>query len=257
MTITSSSLGALLAFGVIFVVVFGGVTLWRRRIPGLALGPSMHAALYLTRYAVALEYYGLRRTEITSHVEALRGDLGAVDATDIDATFRRLGPPRTLAADVTSGTLRPSFLRGAIWFGIAVLLALAISIVVTDAIPRRLRSRRPARRPSELVRHRLRRRSHHGIKRSRLGHRVRRIRAGPAPTAGLHSGCTALAPPQPPQNRVAHLARLTDRNDNARDARALTSPDPTNSTRGPAAGCRRRPCGRRHPQRMAPGSVQL
>ncbi len=132
MTITSSSIWSMLAFGVIFVAVFGGVTLWRRRIPGLALRPSMHAALYLTRYAAALEYYGLRRTEITSHIDALRGDLGAVDPNDVDATLRRLGPPRTLAAEVTSGTLRPSFLRGAIWFGIAALSTLAVSILVTD-----------------------------------------------------------------------------------------------------------------------------
>lgn len=133
MTITSSSIGALLAFGVVFAVVFTGVTLWRRRVPGLAMGPSMRAALYVTRYAVALEYYGLRRAEITSHVEALRGDLGTVDASEVDATLRRLGPPRTLAAEVTSGTLRPSFLRGGIWFGVAALFALAMSILVTEA----------------------------------------------------------------------------------------------------------------------------
>ena len=133
MTITSSSIGALLAFGVVSAVVFSGVTLWRRRVPGLAMGPSMRAALYLTRYAVALEYYGLRRTEITSHVEALRGDLGAVDALAVDATLHRLGPPRTLAAEVTSGTLRPSLLRGGIWFGIAVMFAFAMSILATEA----------------------------------------------------------------------------------------------------------------------------
>ncbi len=133
MTITSSSIGAALAFGIVFAVVFSGVTLWRRRVPGLAMGTSMRSALYLARYGVALEYYGLRRTEITSHVEALRGDLGAVDASEVDATLRRLGPPRTLAAEVTSGTLRPSLLRGGIWFGIAVLFALATSILATEA----------------------------------------------------------------------------------------------------------------------------
>lgn len=133
MTLTSSSLGAVLAFGVVFGAVFGSVTLWRRRVPGLAFGQSMRAALYLTRYAVALEYYGLRRAEITSHVEALRGDLGAVDAAAIEATLRRLGPPRTLAADVTSGTLRPSFLRGGMWFSVAVLLALSIGILASES----------------------------------------------------------------------------------------------------------------------------
>jgi hypothetical protein len=132
-TVSSSFIGSVLAFGVVFAVMFSGVTLWRRRVPGLASGQSMRAAIYLTRYAVALEYYGLRRTEITSHVEALRGDLGAVDASDIDATLRRLGPPRTLAAEVTSETLRPSFLRGWMWFGVAVLLVLAVSIVATES----------------------------------------------------------------------------------------------------------------------------
>jgi hypothetical protein len=132
-TITLSSITALLTFGVVFAAVFFCVTLWRRRVPSLPVGSSLRAAIYLTRYAVALEYYGLRRAEIKSHVEALRGDLGAVDATDIGATLQRLGPPRTLAADVTSGTLRPSFLRGAVWFGVAVLVALATSILTTEA----------------------------------------------------------------------------------------------------------------------------
>lgn len=133
MTVTSSSIGLLLAAVVVFATVYAGVTLWRRRVPGLAAGRSLRVALYLTRYAVALEYYGLRRAEIISHVEALRGDLGAVDADDIDATVRRLGPPRTLAAEVTSGTLRPSFLRGTIWFGVAVVFAGAVALLVTEA----------------------------------------------------------------------------------------------------------------------------
>ncbi|MCP4968609.1 MAG: hypothetical protein GY926_25685 [bacterium] len=133
MTITSSSITALLTFSVVFAVVFISVTLWRRRVPSLLLGSSLRAAVYLTRYAVALEYYGLRRAEIKSHVEALRGDLGAVDPTDIGATLQRLGPPRTLAAEMTIETLRPSFLRGAVWFGVAVLIALATSIFTTEA----------------------------------------------------------------------------------------------------------------------------
>ena len=72
MNITFSSFWTLLAIGALCVAVAAGVTLWRRRIPGLAPRPSMRAALYLCRYAAALEYYGLRRREITSHVEALR-----------------------------------------------------------------------------------------------------------------------------------------------------------------------------------------
>lgn len=133
MTITPTFIGSLFSFAVVFAVVFAGVTLWRRRVPGLPAGPSARAALYLTRYAVALEYYGLRRAEITSHVDALRGDLGAVNAADIDATLRGLGPPRTLAGEVTSGMLRPSFLRGWIWSGIGVLVALAASFLATEA----------------------------------------------------------------------------------------------------------------------------
>ena len=133
MTITSSSLGALLSFVVVFGVVYAGVTLWRRRVPGLAAGPSIRAALYLERYAMALEYYGFRGSEIKSQVEALRGDLGAVDAVDMDNTLRRLGPPRTLAAEVTSGTLRPSLLRGTVWFGAAVMLVIAMVIIAAEA----------------------------------------------------------------------------------------------------------------------------
>lgn len=133
MTITSSSIVALFPLGVVIAVVFAGVTLWRRRVHGLALGPSLRSAIYLTRYAVALEYYGLRRREITSHVDALRGDLGAVDADEVDATIGRLGPPRTLAAEVTIDELRPSLLRGTIWFGAAVLLTFAGSILATEA----------------------------------------------------------------------------------------------------------------------------
>lgn len=93
----------------------------------------MRVAVYLTRYAAALEYYGLRRSEIKSHVEALRGDLGAVDASDIDAILRRLGPPRTLAGEITSGMLRPTYLRGAIWLSAMVLLVLTMSILVTES----------------------------------------------------------------------------------------------------------------------------
>jgi hypothetical protein len=123
----------LFSFSVVFASVYAGVTIWRRRVPGLPTGPSVRAAIYLTRYAAALEYYGLRRAEITSQIDALRGDLGAVDATDIDATLQRLGPPRTLAAEVTDGMLRPSFLRGCIWFGIGILFALSASILATEA----------------------------------------------------------------------------------------------------------------------------
>jgi hypothetical protein len=135
MTISSSSsfFAALLIFGVVLAVVFIYLTLWRRRVPSLPLGSSLRAAVYLTRYETALGYYGLRGSEIKSHVEALRGDLGVVDATEISVTLHRLGPPRTLAAEVASGTLRPSYLRGAIWFGVAWQVAFAMSVLVTEA----------------------------------------------------------------------------------------------------------------------------
>jgi len=118
---------------IVFIFVFGVVSLWRHRIPGLALARSIRGAFYLTRYSWALGYYGLRRTETKSHVEALRADLGAVDPKDIDATLRGLGPPRTLAAEVTSGTLRPTWLRGLVWVWAAWVFALAISGLVIDA----------------------------------------------------------------------------------------------------------------------------
>jgi hypothetical protein len=132
-TITSSGIITVAVFGVVFALVYVGVTLWRRRIPGLPSGPSTRAPIYLSRYAMALEYYGLRRREISSHVDALRGDLGAGGAADLDETLRRLGPPRTLAAEVTSGMLRPSFLRGTIWFGVGALVALAMSLLSIEA----------------------------------------------------------------------------------------------------------------------------
>ncbi len=133
MTITPTLIGSVFSFAVVFACVYGGVLLWRRRIPGLATGPSARTALYLSRFAVALEYYGLRPAEITSHVDALRGDLGAVDPAAIDATLKRLGPPRTLAAEMTNGVLRPSLLRGLVWSAIGLLIALAASILATEA----------------------------------------------------------------------------------------------------------------------------
>lgn len=133
MTITTSGLVGVIAFSLAFGAVYAAVTLWRRRIPGLDIGRSLRAALYLSRYAAALEYYGLRRREIIAHIDDLRADLTAIDQPDLDATLNRLGPPRTLAAEMTSGLLRPSLLRGAIWFGVAVVFVLVMSLVTTDA----------------------------------------------------------------------------------------------------------------------------
>lgn len=139
MTITFPAVEIRLALTFVFAVYAGvGIgLLWRHRIPGLSLTQSIRAAFYLIRYRWALGYYGLRRAEYKSHVEALRADLGAVDPNDIDTALRGLGPPRTLAAEVTtevtSGALRPTTIRGAIWFWVAVWCTLAVSVLVSDA----------------------------------------------------------------------------------------------------------------------------
>lgn len=133
MTITLSGIGALSAFAAVFAVVFASVTLWRRRVPGLPAASALGAALYLFRYAVALEYYGLRRSEISSHVEALRADLGAIEPDGVSATLQGLGPPRSLAAEVTDGMLRPSLLRGAIWFSVALVATFVVAVIAAEA----------------------------------------------------------------------------------------------------------------------------
>ncbi len=131
--ITLSDFWAPLSLGIVFAAAWSALALWRHRIQGAPLAPSMRAAFYLQRYAFALEYYGLSGSDIKSHVEELRADLAAADSADIDATLHRLGPPRTLAAAVTSGVLRPSLLRGSIWFGIAAFSTLAIGFLIFAA----------------------------------------------------------------------------------------------------------------------------
>lgn len=133
MTITSTTLGWLAAFAAVFSLASGGVSLWRRRVPGQSGLASARAAIYLSRYAMALEYYGLRRKEIRSNIEALRADLVAVEPGGVEATLRGLGPPRTLAAEVTSGLLRPSFLRGTIAFALAVIASGVLAVMCTEA----------------------------------------------------------------------------------------------------------------------------
>ncbi|MFV0307535.1 MAG: hypothetical protein ACK5OX_07315 [Desertimonas sp.] len=133
MTISSDSGPILLVAAVAAAAVAGALTAWRRRIPGLALGPSLRVTGYLARYATALEYYGLRRGEIRALVDALRGDLASVAADGVDDALGRLGPPRTLAAEMASGTMRPSLLRGALWFAAAILVAVVVGIAMTEA----------------------------------------------------------------------------------------------------------------------------
>lgn len=133
MTITSTSLTSLLVVGVVFALVYGGINLWRRRVPGLSGYDSVRASTYVARYATGLEYYGLRRGEIVEHTDALRADLAAAAQADGGLSLDRLGPPRTLAAGVASHLLRPSWLRGVIWAGVSLLAAMALSILLTEA----------------------------------------------------------------------------------------------------------------------------
>lgn len=133
MTVTSSSLPFLFAASVVFVVVFGSVVLWKRRVPGLTGTLALQAAIYLQRYALALEYYGLRAREIRAQVDEVRADLVASDPAEADALLERLGPPRTLAAGVAGHLLRPSWLRGTIWLGVASAAMLGIAVLVTEA----------------------------------------------------------------------------------------------------------------------------
>jgi len=92
--------------------------------------------MYLTRYATALEYYGLRRNEIRVEVDAVRADLAGADPNDVDAMLGGFGPLRTLAAAMTSELLRPSFLRGTIWSGGALVLSMTVTIIGADAFLR-------------------------------------------------------------------------------------------------------------------------
>jgi hypothetical protein len=130
-TITPSGLAFAVAAATVFAVVSGGIGVWRRRIPGAPLGTTVRVGIYLSRFAAALEYYGLRRREIRTHVDTLRGDLGAVE--DLDEAIQRLGPPRTLAAAVTDGMLRPSVLRGILGSALGFMMAMTAGVVITTA----------------------------------------------------------------------------------------------------------------------------
>ena len=133
MTITTTLLGYLLVSYFVLAAVGVGVSLWRRGVPGIPIGRSLAVAVYLSRVSVALEYYGLRRRERKLVVDDLRSDLGTVEADDIKATIQRLGPPRTLAAELCDGVLRPSLLRGALWFGVATLVGISVAMLVTTS----------------------------------------------------------------------------------------------------------------------------
>jgi len=129
---TADLLIAVVAF-VAATVLYAAFVLWQRRLPGHPFGNSVRAAIYLTRYATALEYYGLRRKEIRVEVDAIRADLAGADPDDLDAMLGGFGPPRTLAAAMTSELLRPSFLRGMVWFGGSLVLSMTMMVIGADA----------------------------------------------------------------------------------------------------------------------------
>jgi hypothetical protein len=133
MTITSSTFFPLLMIAFVAFAASCIMTFQRRKIPGAPLPTSLATTIYLTRYATALEYYGMKRREITSHVNTVRGDLAALPTSEIRQALARFGAPRTLAAEVALGTLRPSVLRGSLWFGIATFASVVVTLLTTDA----------------------------------------------------------------------------------------------------------------------------
>lgn len=111
-----------------FFLVFAGGALGlhlKNRIPGVGLRDSVRAMVYLTQYDGALEYHGLGSRERRAHVDELRANL-AESATDggVAAATARLGSPRVLATEVAGARMRPSWMRGAIWVGAAILIGL-------------------------------------------------------------------------------------------------------------------------------------
>ncbi len=121
----------------ILVVVLGGGALGlylKNRVPGLGYRDSLRAAVYLTQYDAALEYHGLRRRELRARVAELRADL-AESAADggAAAAIHRLGPPRVLAAEVAGTRMVPSWSRGTLWVGAAVVVGAFAIAVSTSA----------------------------------------------------------------------------------------------------------------------------
>jgi len=133
MNITTTDLLLVVVAFVAATALYAAFLLWQRRLPGQPFGNSARATMYLTRSATALEYYGLRRKEIRVEVDTVRADLAAADPDDLDAMLGGFGPPRTLAAAMASELLRPSFLRGTIWFGGALLVSMTVTIIGADA----------------------------------------------------------------------------------------------------------------------------
>ena len=122
------------ALGSIIVVLIGAVIglHLKNRIPGLSFRDNLRAMVYLTQYDAALEYHGLRRRELRTRVDELRANLAESSADGgTAAAIRRLGPPRVLAAEVAGTRLVPSWSRGVLWLGFAIVIG--VCMLVTSA----------------------------------------------------------------------------------------------------------------------------
>lgn len=112
----------------ILVSVFAGALIGlhvKNWVPGLGLRDNLRAMVYLTQYDAALEYHGVHRRELRARVDELRANL-AESATEggVRAALDRLGPPRSLAAEVADGRIAPSWMRGVLWLGAVVTMGL-------------------------------------------------------------------------------------------------------------------------------------
>ena len=112
----------------ILVATFAGAALGlslKYRVPGLGFRDGVRAVVYLTQYDAALEYHGLHRRELRARVDELRANL-AESAADggTAAAIARLGPPRSLAAEVAGVRMAPSWLRGVCWLAGALVIGL-------------------------------------------------------------------------------------------------------------------------------------
>jgi hypothetical protein len=106
----------------------------KNRVPGLRGRDQVRAIIYLTRYSAALEYYGISRRELRARVDELRGDLGdAAGARGVATAIAGFGSPRALAAGVAGDRLSPSWLRGTLWVGLALLGGMVTLLVAFSA----------------------------------------------------------------------------------------------------------------------------
>lgn len=113
----------------------------KNRIPSLGLRDNVRAMLYLTQYDGALEYHGLGSRERRASVYELKGNLAesAVDG-GVTAAIERLGPPRTLAAEVAGSRMSPSWMRGGVWVAAAIMIGLFALVMSASAFSAALAS---------------------------------------------------------------------------------------------------------------------